>query len=510
MAITRHLNICLFIYVLLLGVSCESNTSNCDCSSEIDSLKDLLAMDSLIAPQHELPEEEINWIVENSVDRDLKDIKKDGVLRALVIYSSTSYFLYRGQPMGFEYELLEMLAKYFNLELDFIISTDLDTQFEVLNRGDVDLIAHGMTITNQRRWEVDFTEYLYLTRQVLVQKMPENYREMKVSELSGYLIEDPIELIDDTVSIRRNSAYYERMLSLSNEIGGTIFIDTLASHLSTDEIIKMVKDEEIKYTIADENLAKINASFFPDLKIDVPVSFSQRIAWVTRKKSGELRKAVNDWILSVRKSTDYNVIYNKYFENRKNYGIRIKSDFYSLNERKISQYDDLIKKYARRINWDWRLLASQIYQESRFNPKAESWAGARGLMQIMPKNAKNLGVSNLSSPTQSIRGGTGYLEWISNRFPDVTDSLNNIKFALAAYNCGFGHVKDAQRLARQKGLDPLVWDDHVEDMLLELSKPKNFNKSIIQHGYVRGTEPVNYVDEIFQRFEHYQQFIPME
>ena len=114
----------------------------------------------------------INPIVANSSDRDLEDIKKDGVLRALVVYSSTSYFLYKGQPMGFEYELLQMLAKELDLKLEVVVSKDLDSEFEVLNRGDVDLIAHGMTITNQRKWEVDFTEHLYLTRQVLVQKKP--------------------------------------------------------------------------------------------------------------------------------------------------------------------------------------------------------------------------------------------------------------------------------------------------------------------------------------------------
>ena len=112
----------------------------------------------------------INPFVANSVDRDLEAIKKDGILRALVVYSSTSYFLYKGQAMGFEYELLQGLAKDLNLKLDIIVSDDLDSQFEVLNRGDVDLIAQGMTITNQRKWEVDFTEYLYLTKQVLVQK----------------------------------------------------------------------------------------------------------------------------------------------------------------------------------------------------------------------------------------------------------------------------------------------------------------------------------------------------
>ncbi|MEQ8548509.1 MAG: transporter substrate-binding domain-containing protein [Cyclobacteriaceae bacterium] len=455
-------------------------------------------------------ETEINWIVENSVNRDLADIRKDGVLRALIIYSSTTYFLYRGEPMGFEYELLQQLAAYLGLKLELVISTDLDTEFEVLNRGDVDLIAHGMTVTNERKWEVDFTEYLYLTRQVLVQKMPDNYQQLSWGNLQRQLIHDPIELINDTVSILRNSAYSERIRSLSNEIGGTIVVDTLDSHLSTDQIINMVAEGKVKYTIAEENLAKINASYLPILKVDVPISFSQRIAWVTRKKSPEFRKAVNNWILSERKQTDYNVIYNKYFKNERNFRTRAESDFYSLQNLRISEYDEAIKNYAKKINWDWRLLAAQIYQESRFDPSAKSWAGAEGLMQMMPKTAKSLGINNFTNPTESIRGGSEYLNWLYNNFKDAADSLTRIKFVLAAYNCGIGHMQDAQRLAKHRGLNPNQWDDHVAPMLLALSAPKNFNLPIIKYGYVRGYEPFNYVNQILERYEHYKQFIPEE
>ncbi len=175
-----------------------------------------------------------NSIVANSVDRDLDQITEDGVLKALVVYSSTSYFLYRGQAMGFEYEILERLADHLNLKLEIIISDDLDAQFEVLNRGDVDLIAHGMTITNQRKYEVDFTEYLYLTKQVLVQKKPDNHLKMSWKTLENQLIHDPIELIDDTVSIRKNSAYRERLVSLSNEIGGKLAKELLNADQSDE------------------------------------------------------------------------------------------------------------------------------------------------------------------------------------------------------------------------------------------------------------------------------------
>jgi membrane-bound lytic murein transglycosylase F len=451
-------------------------------------------------------EELINPIVANSVNRDYAEIKKEGVLRALIVYSSTSYFLYRGQPMGFEYELLKKLADDLDLELELVISDNLDNQFEVLNRGDVDLIAHGLTITNQRKWEVDFTEDLYLTRQVLVQKKPDNYRKMRWSNIKKHLIEDPVELIGDTVSIRRNSAYWERLESLSNEIGGRIFVDTLDSKFSDGEIIDMVAQGKLKYTIADENLAKINASYQPILDISVPISFTQRIAWVTRKKSKNLKARINEWIKKERKTLDYRVTYNKYFKNKRSFKKRSESDYYSLNNKQISRYDQMIKKHAKDLGWDWRLLASQAYQESKFNPNAKSWAGARGLMQIMPATAMDLEIKDLSDPAESLRGGTAYLKDIYEKFSYIEDTTERQKFTLASYNCGYGHILDAQRLARANDLDPNLWKDNVDKMLLNLSYPKYYNKPMIRYGYVRGSEPVAYVEDIFDRYQHYRAF----
>jgi len=448
-----------------------------------------------------------NPIVANSSDRDLEDIRKDGVLRALVIYSSTSYFLYKGQPMGFEYELLHRLAEDLELKLELVISDNLDSQFEVLNRGDVDLIAHGMTITNQRKWEVDFTEYLYLTRQVLVQKKPDNYRNMSWGAVQKSLIQDPIELMGDTVSIRKNSSYYERLVSLSNEIGDTIYIDYLDSAVTTDEIIDMVADGRVKYTIADENLARINSAYRPILNVDVPISLNQRIAWVTRKKAKDFKRYLDEWIVSARKTTEYNVIYNKYFKNKRSFQRRRNSDFYSLKNQQISQYDEIIKKYANNFGVDWRLIASQIYQESKFDPNATSWAGARGLMQMMPSTLKAMKVTNVLDPEQSIRAGVNYLKINWREFEMVTDSLERIKLSLAAYNCGLGHVQDARKLAEAKQLDPNQWTANVEQALLDLRFPKNYTKDFVKHGYVRGTEPVNYVNQILERYAHYSAFI---
>jgi membrane-bound lytic murein transglycosylase F len=439
--------------------------------------------------------------------KDLGEIKKDGRLRALTTYSGTSYFLYRGKAMGFEYELLERFAQHLGLGLEITVTSNIDSMFSELNDGHVDLVAHGLTITAERKKQVSFTDFLYLTQQVLVQKKPDNWRKMKWIDIENALVHDAIELIEDTVSVRRNTAYFQRLNNLSEEIGDRIFIDTLPGHLSTDEIIKMVVDGDIKYTVADQNIASINASYYPILDIDVPISFSQRVGWAVRPNAPKLLEALNHWIDSIKNEVDYYVIYNKYFKNEKRFRKQVQSEFYSLNNKKISRYDDLIRKHAEKIGWDWRLLASLVYQESQFDPKAGSWAGAAGLMQLMPATSKELGVKDRTNPEQNIRGGTAYLKQIGENFTMIEDSVQRIKFTMASFNCGYYHVRDAQNLAKHEGLNPAVWDDQVENIVLELSYPENYNNPVVHYGYVRGIEPYVYVRQIFERFDHYRQFI---
>lgn len=440
-------------------------------------------------------------------ERDLSAIKRQGKLTAITNYSATSYFLYRGQPMGFEYELLERFAKYLDVELEIKVAKDIDSLTNKLREGDADLVAFNLTITQDRKEDVAFTDYLYLVKQVLVQRKPENWRHMSWSRVQKELIDDPIELIGDTISVRQNSSYFERLQNLSEEIGGEIIIDTLPGSLSTDRIIKKVVDGEIKYTVADNNIARITASYYPSLNIEVPISFSQRVAWATRFDSPELLEAANEWIAEMKDEVDYYVIYNKYFKNKRNFRKRVDSDFYSLSNNKISPYDDLIRKNSERIGWDWRLLASLVYQESRFKPSVLSWAKAKGLMQLMPETAKELGVDDRTDPAQNLRGGSKYLDQMWGNFEAVTDSIERLKFTMASFNCGLGHVLDAQRLAEKRGLDQTVWTDNVEDMILALSYPEGYQDEVVYYGYVRGIEPYTYVRQIFQRYEHYKKFI---
>ena len=451
--------------------------------------------------------ENLNPVVsEPELKRDIQDILESDTLKAITVYNSTSYFLYRGQPMGYEYEMLKRLADFLDVKLKIVLAKDINSLISMLNRGEGDVISFGLTITQERKKYIDFTDYLYLTRQVLVQRKPRNWRRMKRHQIQRALISDPIELIGDTVSIRRESSYFTRLINLQKEVGGVIHIDTLPGNMPTSQIIEKVALGQIKYTVADDNLAKINASYFPILDVKTPISFSQRIAWATRKNSPKLKDTINDWIQKFKKQTDYYVIYNKYFENRRRFKKRMMSEFYSPVTGKISPYDSLIKHHANRINWDWRLLASLIYQESRFDPGAQSWASAKGLMQIMPATARELGVTNVNDPVQSLRGGSTYLQQKWDNWESINDSVTRLKYTIASYNCGFQHVRDAQRLAVHFDEDEKEWPV-VRKYLLQLSYPKYYNHPKVKYGYVKGIEPVEYVEDIFARYELYKQVL---
>jgi len=454
------------------------------------------------------PEATGSIVAEPRLKKDMEEIKEDGVLKAIVVYGGTSYFLYRGQPMGYEYELLERFADHLDLELEVVIAHDMNEIISLLNKGEGDLIGHGMTITQERRDYVDFSDYVYLTQQVLVQRKPDNWRQMKRHEIQRELISSPVELIGDTVSVRKNSSYYHRLQNLQEEIGGKIHIDTISGDVPTDEIIKKVVDGETEYTIADKNIAEINSSYYPVLDVGTEISFSQRIAWAVRENSPDLLQELNEWIKQMRKQTDYYVIYNKYFKNQRSFRARVESDFYSKNSGMISQYDDIVKNYTSKIGWDWRFVSSVIYQESQFNPNSQSWAGARGLMQIMPPTARELGIKDVTDPEDNIRGGTRYLKQMWNRWEEIPDSVERMKFTLASYNCGYGHVKDAQRLAEEHGEEPMEWENSVKKYLLKLSYPEYYNDEVVRYGYVRGIEPVTYVRQIMKRYDHYRDLIP--
>jgi len=436
---------------------------------------------------------------------DLTEILEKGKLIAITDYNSTDYFIYRGQPMGYQYDMLQDLADHMNIKLDVVVSSSLEETINCLRMGDCDLIALNLTVTRQRRSQVNFIIPHGQTRQVLIQRKPENWERMSPSRVDRALIRNQLDLAGEKVYVQHNSAFYRRMLNLTEEIGDTIQIVDVPEEAET--LIMLVADGQIDYTVCDENVAKVNQTYYPNLDIQTAISFPQNLAWAVNSEATELKQVIDEWLRQYRKSTRYAVIYNKYFKNQRSASI-VKSDLFTLSSGKISAYDDHIREYSEQIGWDWRLLASMIYQESRFDPGARSWAGAFGLMQLMPVTARRFGI-NMNSPVKDqINAGTQFIRWLDKRFiTSIPDKEERIKFILASYNVGPGHVFDAIRLADKNGKDPQKWHDSVDEYLLKKTNPQFYRDPVVKYGYCRGTETIKYVNQVLDRYDHYRNII---
>lgn len=437
---------------------------------------------------------------------ELSRIMKSGKLKAVVDYNSTNYFIYRGRPMGFKYELLQHLAKDMGLKLEISVSNNLSETFEGLRTKRYDLVAKNLTVTKSRNKLIDFTQPLEQTRQVLVQRRPQGWQSMPESQLEDSLIRNQLDLAHKTIYVQKATSYYRRLLNLSDEIGAEINI-IQDSIYGVEQLVSMVANGEIKYTVCDENVAKVNQTYYPNLDIATPISFPQNIAWAVRRNSPEWLSYLNNWIINFKKTKEFAILYKKYFEVSRTQ-LSVLDDYHSIGGGKISPYDDMIKKESKKYGIDWRLTAAVIYQESKFDTAAVSWSGAYGLMQVMPESADLFRIHDYEEPEKNIEVGVRLLKWLDNNFKkEVPDSLERIKFVLAAYNVGLGHVKDAQRLAAKYNKIPIVWTNNVDYFLLHKSAAKYYKDPVVKWGYCRGEEPYNYVNKVLNTYHHYVNII---
>jgi len=439
------------------------------------------------------------------VDIDLDDIVKRGKIKVVTDYNSTNYFVYKGRPLGYQFELLKAMSNQLGLKLEITVSNNVEENIHDLLNGDIDLIATNFTITRNRSNKIAFTEPHCVTRQVLVQQ---KYQKSNGSEptIFNEVIRNQLDLAGKTIYVQENSSFVERLRNLSNEIGDSINIVEIPDY-EVEQLIDLVANGEIPYTVCDENMARINTNFYHNIDVETAISFPQKIAWAVRPTSNDLLDVVNNWLINFKKTKQYKLIYRKYFINKRSKHL-VDASFHSIRGGKVSIYDAIIKKESKKYDLDWRLIASLIYQESRFHPEIESWAGAKGLMQLMPETADYFGVKEITSPSDNIKGGLKFLTWLDGRLKKtIEDPKERIKFVLAAYNVGLGHVRDAMRLAEKNGKNPLIWKDNVDYYLLNKSKPEFYNDPVVKYGYCRGEEPYHYVTDILERYDHYKNVI---
>ncbi len=426
---------------------------------------------------------------------DLQQIKDSGELVVLTLYSSTSYFNYRGQDMGFQYELSEQFAKSLGVKLKVKVARNVKDLIRKLEAGEGDLIAYTLPVTKEWKDSLLYCGEDVITHQVVVQRKNGRHKPLK----------DVTELIGKDIYVNPGK-YYERLVNLDKELGGGIHIHLVRSDsISAEDLITQVAQGKIPYTVADNDIARLNRTYYPNLDINLKISFDQRSSWAVRKDCPQLARAASEWHKANLTSPDYKASTKRYFEISK---ATPHTPILSLREGKISHYDALFKKYAKEIGWDWRLLASLAYTESNFDTTAVSWAGARGLMQLMPSTARAMGLPDgkEQNAEESIKAAVKYIGMTARSFSELPKE-EQVNFVLASYNSGIGHVQDAMALAEKYGKDPHVWKDNVEKYIVLKANEEYFTDPVCKNGYFRGTETYNFVREITGRYEQYKKKI---
>lgn len=422
--------------------------------------------------------------VEERVDepRDWDAIVAAGRLRMLTVNQPTTYYLWRGERLGYEYELVRSFAAAHDLEVEVVVAPDLGGLFDRLAEGGGDLVAASLVRTDEREaMGLRFTRPYLLIRETFVTT---GQPVMALADLAGR-----------RVTVNPVTSYAVTLAGLGPEPG----FEVDHRDASTTVVLDAILSDDADVTLVDSHRAELEATFEPRLSLGLAMEPEKGLRWAVRESNEELAIRLDAFIERNYRGYDFNVLRNKYFRNKRRmtsqYQDRVEGDV-------LSPYDDIVKRWAGEHGLDWRLVVAQMYQESGFDPERVSFAGAEGLLQVLPRTAREMGFDpdQLNVPEIGIRAGVAYLAWTRERFPTLPVG-EQLWFALGAYNAGVGHVRDGRRLARRLELDDSLWFDNVEQAMLKLAEPEHARQAT--YGYVRGTEVVRYVSEIRDRHGAY-------
>jgi len=433
-----------------------------------------------------------DWFIRPSKQEfilDKEGIISRGSLRVAVDNNSSSFYIYRGRRMGYEYELLLDLGKELGVEIEFVVASGFDEAFGKLEDGRVDLIAMNVQQNEERESFVTFTESLGAMSTVLVG------REKLTSWDS---------LGSDTVYVRKGAVYKSQLELLKDSLHLDFSILEVQDH--EEILLDRVYEQEVRWTVAEKNVAQTNATYYDELQLGLEVSKEEPVTWAMRSSSPELLQAVNSWLVE-KKEVFIPRTHARYFLDSKNQYARSTSTFSSLGGDRISVYDEIIQENAQTLGWDWRLLAALVYKESRFDTTALSYAGAQGLLQLMPVTVERFGVTNPNDPIESLKGGVKYLQYLDKFWMErVPETNERIKFILASYTIGQGHVEDAWRLTLKYRENTQSWQE-VSNFLSLKSDPKYYRDPVVKSGYAKGHIAVKYVRDVLALFQSYKALV---
>ena len=417
-------------------------------------------------------------------------------LKVLTLHSINSFFLYDGEEHGLEYELLQMYAKHAGMAIDIVTVDNYKEMYDSIALGDFDLAMGTLFVNAAMDSITPFSDPLYHS-DVILATIDAN---------------DPVKQASPAHVIHHSPLHFwiDEHDSIPPHFRDSI--NHLETGISKEIALERVATKKFPSLVVDKHDFLIMHSFFPQLKEHSVIQREQPVGFIFNPHAESLKDHFNAWHAKNRQSVNYRYTIQKYGDHSAFIKEKLRYEMPMITQGTISKYDDLIKQYASKEAFDWKLIAAIIHQESRFRPHVVSPVGAFGLMQLMPSVAKTykINFTKLSSPDLNIATGTKYLRWIYNHFdkPEFSEE-DKIKFSLASYNAGIGHIHDARALAAKYNLNPNVWTDNVEVMLLNKSTRKYYSDPLVKHGHCRGFETQVYVRNIMQYYEHYQNFLPI-
>ena len=414
----------------------------------------------------------------------LEKIKKSKILNVVLLNSPSTYFIGSEGPQGFEYDLLKAYAKHLGVDLNITTVHTISEAIELSKDKNIHITSAALTKTKGRKETFNFgPSYFEVQEQVICS------RKMLRAKLFPRDVED---LTGLRITVGKGTSYSETIKNLQKD--GFDINATFSSLYSTEDLLELVATNKIDCTIADSNIYALNLRYLPEIAHAFTISGREQLAWVLAENSKELEADMYSWLNIFNQSGAMSELKDHYYSHIQFFDYYNTKMFYKRIKTRLVKYKKYFIKASKRYDLPWKLLASVAYQESHWNSKAKSFTGVKGLMMLTRNTARLLGVKNRLDPKQSIYGGARHLKQMLKLVPDDVKGENRLKFALATYNIGLGHILDARALARRMRLNPSIWSDLKQT--LPLLAQKRYYRNL-KYGYARGSEPVRYVESIY-------------
>ena len=494
----RCARLMLCAFAVMAAVACDSKDTTAEDAATETEVADEAAIDAIVEEEAAAqPEAEADFaraeaeaaIIANALEPwtgDLDGMIERGMIRVAIPYGFLTYFIDGAEQRGITYELAEQFGVFLKEQQGIkgvtivVIPARRDEVFTMLTDGRADVAAGTLTITDERKALVEFTEPFRTDVREVIVTGPNAPVGASLDELTGF-----------PVHIRRSSSFYEHLTALNaeREAAGlsTFEIVEVEENLKTEDLVEMVHAGLIPATVADEPVAEFLTLFFKDIVLhaDHPLGEGYAFAWAFRKDSPQLAETLNAFVPTARKGSMLGNVVIKKYTGDTDWAV---TQLGLENREQLGRLAALFQQYGDEYSFDWIMMAAQGYQESRLDQSKRSPVGALGIMQLLPTTAAdpNVGIPDISTEESNIHAGVKYMRFLHDRYFDdpALSELDRVLFTFGAYNAGPGNVNKARKLAAEMGLNPNVWFDNVE----------------IAIGKAVSREPVIYVRNIYKYY----------